>query len=49
MAQTIEPVRPSQIPRAKVRTSVQKYRIDLSAVYNEKREVMITDGWKDRS
>lgn len=49
MAQTIEPVRLSQIPRARVRSSVQKYRINLSEVHKEKGEVMITDGWRDRT
>lgn len=44
-----EPVRLSQIPRARVRSSVQKYRINLSEVHKEKGEVMITDGWRDRS
>lgn len=32
MAQTIEPVRLSQVPRARVRSSVQKYRINFVCI-----------------
>lgn len=32
MAQTIEPVRLSQVPRARVRASVQKYRVNFVCI-----------------
>lgn len=40
MAQTIEPVRLSQIPRARVRSSVQKYRINLINRWMERSIIM---------